>query len=180
MLKRAAPFALLLIMAAATSAAGAQSPLTKRRPTSASAAGSAVQPDGRPLVVEEEDARRTRERLSEMLRQYPPSLSEVLRIDPSLLTNEGYLAPYPALAAFLAQHPEVAHNPGYFIGEVRFREDTPTLQKMRLLQDVMIGLVMFLVFITLISVIAWLLKSLIDYRRWLRLTNVQTDVHTKL
>jgi len=52
--------------------------------------------------------------------------------------------------------------------------------KIRLFQDVMIGVVMFLVFVILLSVIAWLLKSLIDYRRWLRLTNVQTDVHTKL
>ena len=47
-----------------------------------------------------------------MLGKYPPSLGRVLKLDPTLMTNQDYLAPYPELAAFLAQHPEVAHNPG--------------------------------------------------------------------
>ena len=68
------------------------------------------------------DARETRERLSEVLEQHPPSVREVLRIDPTLLYNENYLTTYPALAAFLQQHPEVGHNPSFFIGERRFNE----------------------------------------------------------
>jgi hypothetical protein len=50
------------------------------------------------------------------LDQYPPSLAQVLRLDPSLVSRSDYVAPYPRLAAFLAQHPEVAHNPVFFIG----------------------------------------------------------------
>src|SRR5690349_20287340 len=60
------------------------------------------------------DASQVRDALQRLLQQYPPSLGQVLRLDPSLLTNPQYLAPYPNLSAFLMQHPEVAHNPIYF------------------------------------------------------------------
>src|ERR1043166_2155993 len=68
---------------------------------------------------EERDARETRQRLRELLNQYPPSVGRVLQLDPSLLMKTDYMAPYPTLAAFIAQHPEVAHNPAFFVGEPR-------------------------------------------------------------
>src|SRR3954465_13451098 len=64
-----------------------------------------------------QSADQTRRELEELLRQYPPSLGRVLRLDSTLLGNQSYLQPYPALAAFLAQHPEVAHNVSYFLAE---------------------------------------------------------------
>ena len=79
------------------------------------------------LLAEQSDARETRERLRDVLNQYPPSVREVLRIDPTLLYRPDYLATYPILAAFLEQHPQVAHNPGFFLGEWRApEENTPT------------------------------------------------------
>ncbi len=60
---------------------------------------------------------------NDMLNQYPPSVREVLRIDPTLLYRPDYLATYPVLAAFLEQHPEIAHNPGFFLGEWRAPEE---------------------------------------------------------
>src|SRR5262245_6697207 len=59
----------------------------------------------------------TREMLRQIMRQYSPTLGEVFRMDPVLLTNQAFLAPYPKLAAFLAQHPEVAHNPSFYVGD---------------------------------------------------------------
>jgi hypothetical protein len=120
--------------------------------------------------------------LHEIFRQYPPSLTEVLRYDPSLLSNEAYLTPYPALASFLAQHPEVAHNPGYFVGEFRDSQwqNDPRRQVIQLMEGVLAGLALFLGFVTVVGVVGWLLKSLIDYRRWLRLSKVQTEAHSKL
>src|SRR5579864_5144007 len=53
----------------------------------------------------DENARDTRDRMRQILDQYPPSLGQVLRLDPSLLTRTDYLAPYPTLANFLAAHP---------------------------------------------------------------------------
>src|SRR5450759_4261870 len=105
---RYAAFALCMILTAIPAAA-AQGNLKHPSPAPASAAQAADR-GGR---ADDENARDTRDRLINLLRQYPPSLSEVLRLDPSLLTNEAYLAPYPALAAFLKQHPEVAHNPSF-------------------------------------------------------------------
>jgi hypothetical protein len=141
-----------------------------------------VEVRAREFRSDDQSARDTRERLHEIFRQYPPSLAEVLRFDPSLLSNETYLTPYPVLAAFLAQHPEVAHNPGYFVGEYRVNEwqNDPRRQVIQLMEGVLAGLALFLGFVTVVSVIAWLLKSLIDYRRWLRLSKVQTEAHSKL
>src|SRR5918993_3853643 len=47
------------------------------------------------FLQEPTDARETQERLREVLKQYPPSVREVLRIDPTLLYRPDYLATYP-------------------------------------------------------------------------------------
>jgi len=61
-------------------------------------------------------ASQTREELRDILREHPPQLASVLKLDPTLLTNQTYLATYPDLTQFVAQHPEVSHNPGYYFG----------------------------------------------------------------
>src|SRR5579862_2323901 len=71
----------------------------------------------RPQVVQMQDARATRESLREVLNEYPPALTQVLRLDPTLLTRADYLATYPALASFLAEHPDVARSPSFYLGE---------------------------------------------------------------
>jgi hypothetical protein len=129
------------------------------------------------------DARETREQLNSLLRQYPPSLADVLRIDPSMLSNQAYLTTYPALAEFLAQHPEVGHNPSFFVGSERSRgwdEDTPRAEAVRTMRGMIEGLQIMLMTGLILGVLAWLLKMLVDYRRWLRVTRVQAEVHTKL
>ena len=61
----------------------------------------------------------TRMQLTQLLRQHPPAVGEVLQRDPSLLNRPDYLAPYPALVAFLQQHPEIARNPSYLPRQLR-------------------------------------------------------------
>src|SRR5262245_26952423 len=63
------------------------------------------------------NAYQTREILKQLLRQYPPFVGQVLRLDPSLWTNQTFLAPYANLSTFLAQHPEIARNPSFYVGE---------------------------------------------------------------
>src|SRR3974390_1944141 len=53
------------------------------------------------------DANRTRGELHALLERHAPALREVLALDPSLLSNQAYLAPYPGLSAFLAAHPDI-------------------------------------------------------------------------
>jgi len=129
------------------------------------------------------DAEETRQQLDQLLRQYPPSLAEVLRIDPSMLSNDSYLATYPALAAFLTQHPEVVHNPGFFVGTQHVRswdENTPQMEAIRMWQDLAQNVSIVAVVLTITSAFVWLIRLLLDYRKWLRLSKTQTEVHTKL
>src|SRR5436190_12731698 len=93
-----------------------------------------------PAPVDERDARETRERLREVLNQYPPSVGQVLRLDPSLLSKPDYMAPYPTLATFVAQHPQVVHNPAFFIGDPRFEgQETGRGAALRVVQNVFEG-----------------------------------------
>jgi hypothetical protein len=65
------------------------------------------------LTVEQPDAQHAKDELSALLEHYPPSLRGVLALDPSLLDNQSYLAPYPALVSFLNTHPEIARDPAF-------------------------------------------------------------------
>lgn len=162
-------------------------PLAQSRPVPPESRGMAplAQPaeDARARdVVRAADAENIRQRLHELLRRHPPSLVEVLRLDPTLLTNGDYLAPYPELAAFLEGHPEVAHNPAFYIGtrEASWDRDPRAAAAFRMWEDLMQGLLIILVFSTITGVLIWLIRTLVDHRRWLRLTKVQTETHTKL
>ena len=150
----------------------------------AAAAAQQRAPGPRPAeaaVVDEQTARETRERLNQVLEQYPPSVPQVLRLDPSLLTKAEYLATYPTLAAFLGQHPEVAHNPVFFLGEARWNgienNRRPALDA---LENILAGVAVLIGLMSLLSAVVWLLRSIIEHRRWLRATKIQTDAHTKI
>ncbi|OFW11665.1 MAG: hypothetical protein A3H96_03100 [Acidobacteria bacterium RIFCSPLOWO2_02_FULL_67_36] len=154
-----------------------------QRPAGAPASQpSAEQPA--PRLISDTDAEQTREKLNEVLGKYPPSLGRVLKLDPSLLSNDAYLATYPALAAFLAQHPEVAHNPGYFLERVNVSSGYGTRDPRELQvqhMDRLIGdFTAFMVFLVVTGVLIWLIRMVVDSRRWSRLSKVQFDVHTKL
>jgi hypothetical protein len=131
-------------------------------------------------------AEETRRDLEELLRQYPPTLPRILRLDPSLLASPEYLQPYPALGAFLGQHPEVAHNPGYFFaqydsnyGDARNRE-TAQERAIGMWRNAIEGFMIGVVMLGIGSGVLWLIKTLIEHRRWSRLSKIQTDVHNKL
>jgi hypothetical protein len=160
-------------------------PATSSRPTSGRPAPeAATAPAPAPVAtLQAYDANETREQLGNILRQYPPSVADVLRIDPSMLSNQDYLSTYPALAAFLAQHPEVARNPAFFVGTENSRnwsDDTPQAAVIAMWRNLVDGLQMFAVFLVVTGVLTWLVKTLVDYRRWLRISRVQAEVHTKL
>lgn len=131
--------------------------------------------------MDERNARETRERLHEVLEQYPPSVAQVLRLDPSLLLKSEYLAPYPTLAAFLAQHPEVAHNPVFFLGGPGGMQVSDARSRAAsAIENVFLGFEFLLGFVAATAALAWIARSAIDHRRWLRATKIQTDAHTKI
>ena len=162
----------VIFLARAASALGAQPAPT---PTTASATATVS-------AAIDTDSRQTREEMKQLLHRYPPELGYVLKLDPTLFGNQTYLATYPALANFVAQHPEVAHNPAYFLDEVslpneRYEPDPPGLRMWRSIVGDIFGGIAFLV---VTSVLIWIIKTLVEQRRWNRLSRVQTEVHGKL
>ncbi|HEX4345984.1 MAG TPA: hypothetical protein VHZ73_00330, partial [Vicinamibacterales bacterium] len=176
------PAALIVLLAVAAPTA-AQS---AARASAQTAAQSVVRDEKGAVVVEtivgDDDAERTRERLRQLLRQYPPSLADVLRLDPSLMANDAYLAPYAAIAQFLRQNPSVLHNPAYFVGQSRVEWDesnryNPVAHELS--QD-FAGLLIFGGVIAFMGLLAWGVRNLVEHRRWLRTSKVQGDAHAKM
>jgi hypothetical protein len=135
-----------------------------------------------PPVVEQQTAEETREQLRQLFEKYPPAVARVFKLDPSLMSNESYLAPYPLLGAFLTQHPQVVHNPGYFLGN--FGDDGYYNDPHRGARDqtlaVLGGLGFFFAFLVIVGVLAWLIRLVVMHRRWNRLSKVQFETHSKL
>ena len=134
------------------------------------------------LTVEQPDAQRTREELARMLEHYPPALRNVLALDSSLAGNQSYMAPYPGLVSFLSGHPEVARNPSFYFGEATFprANPDPVERTMDMWRDVLAGLAGLTAFGMGIGLIIWLIRTLVDFKRWSRLAKVQTEAHTKI
>jgi hypothetical protein len=178
----------VLVAAAVISAPvqiSAQNPEAARqtRPAAGQGAQQPAAPAPAPPVYETDrrSAEETRDRLRQVIEQYSPSLFEVFRHDPSLLRNDQYLASYPGLAVFLQQHPEVGHNPSYFVGEPQWsRNRDPRTATIEAWKNTIEHFTIIGAFTLAALALLWLVRTLIDYRRWLRLTRIQTDAHTKL
>jgi len=128
------------------------------------------------------DARQVRAQLMGVFQQYPPSVREVLQLDPVLMSNPNYVSLYPGLAAFLSQHPEIVHNPGFFLGLPenyggnRYNEDSFGRNMERIITPIMVAGVI----ISLIGILAWVIRAIMNHRRWLRVSKLQTDMQNKL
>ena len=128
------------------------------------------------------NAENVREQLRRLLSAYPPSLRQVLALDPALLQREDYLAPYPGLTAFLQQHPEVVRNPGFYFGSFgNFdRGYTEADRRVEVLRNTLEGITFLTGFLTVISLLYALLRQALEYRRWRRQIQIQTEIHSKL
>ena len=161
--------------------AAAQQP-DARRPAQ-QPAGQTAQPGVERFRLESMDAESTRRELMEVLRKHPPSVGRVMKLDPSLMSNESYLAAYPMLQAFLAEHPEVQQNAAYFLEPVRtsFEEQwTPPSPQQRMTEGILAGLAGLTAFGVILGTLVWLIRTVLDQRRWNRLSRIQAEVHTKL
>ena len=136
-----------------------------------------------PPLVDERSARDIRQRLNEILRDYPPSLAQVLRLDPSLMTREDYLTPYPGLAGFIAQHPDIARDPAFYLGRPsgdNSDQDNARSRAVNIFGEVMFATFVLCGFIAFFTLVGWLARLVVDHRRWLRANKTQTEAHSKL
>jgi hypothetical protein len=140
--------------------------------------GRAAEQDNPAVEDPSQNAEFTRNRLQQMLWQLPPAVRGVLQYDPTLIDRPDYLAPYPALQAFLKQHPEIARNPSYFFGSPEFNRRGPNPTEA--LAGILAGTGLFIAFMTILVTFGSVARQVVDYRRWVRHTRMQLDVHTKI
>ena len=142
-----------------------------------------------PPGLDQRRADELRNEFRELMRQYPPSLAEILRLDTSLLTTPDYIAPYPALALYLQAHPEIGRHPEYFLEfasrgnwwsdpaspEVQLRRDAINMQR---------GMLENLSIVAAVSVVVygilWLVRGFLGHRRWIRTTRLQAELNNRL
>lgn len=116
-----------------------------------------------------------RNQFSSLLSQSPSELATILVLDPTLLSNEAYLAGYPELARFVAAHPEVRRNPRFYLSAFRVPGESG-----RMLENLVEMLAIALVISLIAFAFFWLVRTIIEQRRWSRLSHIQTEVHNKI
>ena len=143
------------------------------------------------LQLNDESQAATREQLFRLLR-VSPRLTCVLARDPSLLGDQEYVSRNnPDLAQFLQSHPEIVRNPEFYLFSNLGRggKYNPVL---RLEQEVwpnlrepdysdaikVVGFLLF--FCGILASLLWLLRTLLENRRWSRMSKLQTEVHSRL
>src|SRR5690348_11289853 len=110
-----------------------------------------------------------------LLRERPPEVARILSLDPSLLSDEAFLGKYPEVRDFIAKHPEVRHNPGFYLEN--FSEP---VHRESLMGDVLQNLTIFAVFSLIAFALGWLVRTVIEQKRWSRLSRTQSEVHNKI
>jgi hypothetical protein len=143
----------------------------------------------------ERDVAATQTELIRLLR-ISPTLTTVVSHDPSLLSNQDYVARNnPQLAAFLAAHPEVGRNPDFYLfthlnrgegqpDEALERAVWPDVyrasERPSPFGEFMRDLSPLLAFVAFLIVLGWLVRVFLENRRWSRVFKLQSEVHGKL
>jgi len=152
-------------------------------------------PPANAQVPNEKELVTTQMELIKLLR-LSPKLTTVIEHDPSLLANQAYVeSNNPQLGQFLSSHPEIARNPEFYLfthmngsdvtpDEALDRAVWPEIHQQyheesaaqRLSHDVMplLGFACFL------GAFIWLIRALLENRRWSRIFKLQSEVHGKL
>jgi len=145
-------------------------------------------------VPNEADVAATQSELIKLLR-LSPTLTTVVGHDPSLLSDQEYVSRNnPQLAAFLASHPEVARNPGFYLfshlnhsdgspDEALEREVWPDVyraQERSPWMEFMNNLPPLLAFAAFLVAVLWFTKVFLENRRWNRVSKLQSEVHGRL
>jgi hypothetical protein len=166
----AARIALLLLLTTAVAAQEA-SKTTPAEPITATAA-TTTSTAAEPQTLSSEELR---EQFRGVMREHPPELGRILALDPTLLSDEAFLARYPDLARFVAAHPEVRRHSSYYVGQYQ-----PLSPRAQQLDQSLEPLFAFGGFLLFAFSVGWLVRTILDQRRWSRLSRRQSEVHNKI
>jgi len=146
-------------------------------------------------VQTDRDVASTQDQLIKLLRQ-SPTLTTVVARDPSLLANQEYVKKYnPQLAEFLTTHPEVALSPDYYLfNNLKHDGEGPDVALQRaawpemyhgyhertgwdeLANDIAPTLALGAFLVSAF----WIIRMVLENRRWSRIFKLQSDVHGRL
>lgn len=127
------------------------------------------------------DSRTIREELNALLDRHPHEVGVMLKLDPSLFQNEAWIASYPAIRDFVRKHPEVPMSPSYYLDRVHVPGDVaPEPAAVRTANQLMESITIFMVFLTVVGSLSWLIRTLLEHRRWSRVSRAQTEIYNKL
>lgn len=171
---------LTLLPAMAGGALAQENPAPATATTTAAATTSTAPSTTSPADPEEARQNRlqVREAFGRVLNQHPSRVSEVLALDPTLVSNEPFLAQYPELAQFISEHPEIRRNPHYYMREFE-RPSTPMRHPTPFEQSIENLTIMFTIGLVA-GALAWLVRTIIEQRRWNQLSKRQSEVHNKI
>jgi hypothetical protein len=184
------------VIAIAVSALLASAHIAGQAPAAAPARAAAPAPAAAAAPVPtERDVAATQDQLIKLLR-LSPTLTTVIAHDPSLLSNQEYVArTNPQLADFLASHPEVARNPDFYLfthlnregggpDEALERAVWPDVYRSSpprsAFTDLFGDVVPLLAFAAFLIALTWTLRLFIESRRWNRIFTLQSEVHGRL
>ena len=124
------------------------------------------------------DPRRSRR----VLEKYPPAVGRVLKLDPALMNNPAYLRPYPALRPSSRSTPKSCTTRVTSSSRQHTVQATTTRSRQRQeCYGLLAGYRSSSAFLIVIGlVVIWLVKTLVEPRRWNKLSKVQNEVHSKL
>jgi hypothetical protein len=156
---------------------------TKPKPVAEPAAVSVPTPD---------ELSELREQLVSLVRM-TPTLQQAVEVDPSLLADQDYVShANPQLAQFLEQHPEIARNPDFYLFANIGGKEGHHIQPLHragmprefsqtdLHRDYMQNASIVLCFLGAVGALLWLIRLLLENRRWSRVFRQQTEIHGKL
>jgi len=130
-----------------------------------------------PPVEETQTRQQVRDQFTRLLGQHPPEVTPLVVLDPTLLSNDPFLARYPELAQFVAAHPEIRRNPHYYVQElpnpIAYRHRSTWQEAV---EAIGIGFIICLI----AFILTWLVRTTIEQRRWSRLSRTQAEVHNKI
>jgi hypothetical protein len=176
-------FAATAVAAAITVSGGVASAQTRTQQPAPARQALEVTPQQVPPAPLAQNADQTRRDFYEVLKQYPPELGSVLRLDPTLLTNAAYLSSYPQVASFIAQYPDIPRNPGFYLEryDANFREPSDARHDaLQLWNDVLGFFGGLIVFCAVSFFLFGLLRYVVEYRRWNRISKANAEVHNKI
>jgi hypothetical protein len=185
----------IISIAASTLLAGMQIAAQTRPAPPAKAAEPAPAAAPAAPALTDRDVANTQTELIKLLR-LSPTLTTVVARDPSLLSNQDYVAKNnPQLAEFLASHPEVARNPDYYLfthmnrdggapDEALERAVWPDVYRMQGqrtgFDELVSNLPPVFALVAFLLAAGWALRLFVENRRWSRIFTLQNEVHAKL